>query len=128
MKTHTLKIAFALTIGLMTSFNSCERDSKMKSACGVENPTTNIPWLKEYINSMSNSATSELTNINYYRYNSENIIEIKWRNIGILDVPTGQLFNCNGVELYPCGGNQPIDSCMIVLKASELISSLWEKK
>jgi len=128
MKTHTLKIAFTLAISLMTTFNSCERDSKVNSACGVENPTANLPWLKEYISSMSNSATSELTNINYYKHNSENIIEIKWRLIGIQDVPTGRLFNCNGVQLYPCGGNQPIDSCVIVLKDSELISSLWEKK
>lgn len=128
MKTYKLKIAFVLAISLMMTFNGCERDSAMNSACGVENPLTNLPWLKEYVKNMKSSTTHDYTNINYYKHNSDNIIEINWNLIGIQDIPTGMLYNCNGDQLYSCGGNQPIDSCVIVLKDSELIGSLWEKE
>jgi len=122
------RIVLLLIISFMATINSCEHDSLLNSACGVENPMTNLPWLKEYAESMNSSTTHDYTNINYYKHNSENIIEIKWNLVGIQDGPTGGLYNCNGDKLYSCGGNQPIDSCVIILKDSEFIGSLWEKK
>jgi len=112
----------------MTTFNSCEHDSITNSACGVENPLTNLPWLNQYVKNMSSSTTHDYTSINYYKHGSENIIEIQWNLIGIQDAPTGVMYDCNGIQLYSCGGNQPTDSCLIVLRDSEFIDSLWEKE
>ena len=128
MNSLKCKIVFAFALGLMITFNSCEHDSFLNSACGVNDPLTNLPWLKDYVKNMKSNTQYDYTNIDYYKHNSEYIIEIKWRLIGVEDLPTGQLYSCNGVELYSCGGNQPIDSCTIIIKESQLIGSLWEKK
>ncbi|MBK7627262.1 MAG: hypothetical protein IPJ16_08750 [Bacteroidales bacterium] len=122
------RIVFIFVIGLIITFNSCEHDSLTNSACGVENPFTNLPWLNEYVKNMSSNTTHDYTRINYYLHGSENIIEIQWNLIGIQDAPTGVLYNCSGIQLYSCRGNQPIDTCLNVLKDSKFIGTLWEKE
>jgi hypothetical protein len=128
MKTVKTKIIIVLTIGIMTAFNGCEHDSFIQTVCGVENPTKNLPWLKNSIDNFKTSTTSVLTSINLYKYKSTDIIEMTWNLIGIADVPTGALFTCTGERLYSCGGLQQFDSCNYVLNNSNFINVLWKKE
>lgn len=110
----------------MISFSRCKNEELVISACGLDNPTENIPWLENLIKSIYSEESRDLTSIDLYTFNSEEIILVTWRNIGIADVPTGSIFNCNGELLYSCGGNQPIDSCTYVINKSKYIRLLEE--
>ena len=127
MKINYFKLVLGIVIFLITSLSGCEKDRSLKSACGIDNPTENLLWLRNLIESIDSEESQELTSIELYEYKSNEIIIVNWKNIGIYDTPTGAIFSCDGELLYNCGGNQPFDSCTHVINHSILLGTLWGK-
>ena len=127
MKFISGKIFIGIFYLSVCTFGGCEKESLLLEACGIDDPVENLPWLKEFIENTSTTESSSLTSIDLYEYGSSEIILASWQLIGIMDLPTGAIFNCSGDMLYHCGGNQPIDSCTIVINQSKLIGQLWKK-
>ena len=128
MKIPMVKIAIGLFLGLMLGFNSCEHDSFLDNACGIKNPSENISWLKDLITDLNTDQSRDLQCIELRNYDSNEIIIISWKLIGVQDAPTGSIYNCEGNRLYPCGGNQQVDSCTYVISKSQLIGYIWTNK
>jgi hypothetical protein len=128
MKILIFKIGMCLFLGLILGFNSCEHDSLLDQACGIKNPSKNISWLRNLITDINTNQSQDLQSIEIRNFNSQEIIIITWKLIGIQDAPTGSIYNCEGDLLYYCGGNQPVDSCSYVLSNSQLIGYIWTKK
>ena len=112
---------------LLTAITSCERKNNSCSACGIENPTENLPWLKATIMLYYATDYQSLTKIDLYEYNAKQLILFTWKLNGPEDLPTGAIYNCNGEVLYNCGGNQPFDSCNYVISNSKYIGNIWTK-
>lgn len=125
MNITKLSALSGLIMLLLTPFSGCEQDTSLQRACGVENPIENLPWLKNTIDSFNTSQIIELTSVDLYEYESKEIIQLTWKLKDIYDIPTGSIYNCNGEQLYLCGGNQPIDSCVYVISNSKFIGCLW---
>ena len=121
------KILIVLLIVQMNLLSSCKDDNLDLSACGIDNPTQNISWLRNLIEGIYSEGSQELTSIKLYEYKSNEIIIANWRNIGIYDVPTGAIFSCDGELLYNCGGNQLIDSCTYVINKSIYLGRLLKE-
>ena len=111
----------------MNLITSCKDENLDLSACGIDNPTQNITWLRNLIEGIYSGGSHELTSIELYEYKSNEIIVVNWRNIGIYDTPTGAIFSCDGELLYNCGGNQPVDSCTYIINKSQYIGKLFEE-
>ena len=118
-----IKILIFLLLSLTVS--GCEHRTDSCTACGVNNPIENIPWLKSTIDNISASNYKTLSEIDLIEYDSKQLILIKWTLIGIHDVPTGGIYDCAGNLLYNCGGNQPIDSCSYILINSSYLGNIW---
>jgi len=112
---------------LLTAFTSCERKNGSCSACGIENPTENIPWLKANIMLSYATDYQSLTKIDLYEFKAKQLILFTWKLNGPEDLPTGAIYNCNSEVLYNCGGNQPIDSCNYIISNSKYIGNIWTK-
>jgi len=118
-----LLILFLISISLF----SCEQKIDPCSACGVKNPSVNLPWLRSAIKDISTSDYQTLTKVDLIEYKSTQLILLTWTLSGIFDVPTGAIYNCNGIRLYNCGGNQPVDSCSFIVNNSRYIANIWHK-
>ena len=128
MKISIFKIGMCLFLGLILGFNSCEHNSLLDQACGIKNPSKNISWLRNLITDINTNQSQDLQSIEIRNFNSQEIIIITWKLIGIQDAPTGSIYNCEGDMLYHCGGNQPFDSCSYVISKSQPIGYIWTKK
>jgi hypothetical protein len=116
-----------LIIILLTASISCEHKNDSCSACGIENPIENLPWLK--YNIMLSYATDyqSLNKIDLYEFKGKQLILFNWKLYGPEDLPTGAIFDCDGEVLYNCGGNQPFDSCTYIICNSKYIGNIWTK-
>jgi len=129
MKSTYLKSVIGVLILLFTSFSGCEKEKFLVSACGVENPDRNIPWLADMLYNITAVALPEIQSVDLYKYNTKEIIRISWKNYyQLYDAPTGSIYDCDGNYLYMCGGSQPVDSCSIVINKSQYIGRIWEKE
>jgi hypothetical protein len=128
METPTLKIALSIFLVLLLGINSCEHDSLLDEACGTNDPSENIIWLKNLITDINTNQNQNLETVGIRNYKSQDIIMVTWSLVGIQDAPTGSIYNCNGDLLYICGGNQPVDSCSYILINSQLTGYIWTKK
>jgi hypothetical protein len=124
MKIVFLLIAFFLF--LIVTVN-CDHKIDTCPACGVENPTENLPWLKATIQLSLVIDYQSLSKVDLYDYNSQQIVVFTWTLNGVYDLPTGAIYNCDGRLLYACGGNQPVDSCGYIIKNSKYICTMWNK-
>lgn len=124
-----MKIAFLLIAFIIFSVVqvSCDHKIDSCSACGVENPTENLSWLKATIQLSLVTDYQSLSKVDLYEYNSQQLVVFTWTLNGIYDLPTGAIYNCDGKVLYTCGGNQPIDSCGYIIKNSIYICNIWNK-
>ncbi|MFN8211186.1 MAG: hypothetical protein U0T33_09505 [Bacteroidales bacterium] len=120
-----LFISAFLFISIILS--DCNHKDSSCAACGVDNPTTNLSWLKAVIDYSAGSDNQSLAQIDLYEYNDKQLILLSWDLNGANDLPTGSVYNCAGDLLYTCGGNQPLDSCSIILSHSKFIGNIWEK-
>ena len=129
MKSTYLKLVIGILILLFTSFSGCEKEKLIATACGIDNPDKNIPWLADRLYSIAAVALPEIQRVDLYEYRSEELIRIVWENdYQLYDAPYGSIYNCEGNLLYKCGGNQPVDSCSIVISKSRYIGRIWEKE
>ena len=129
MKSTYLKSVIGVLILLFTSFNGCEKEKLLATACGIDNPDRNIPWLANRLYSIDAAALPEIQRVDLYEYHSEELIRIVWESdYQLYDAPNGSVYDCEGNLLYTCGGNQPIDSCSIVINKSQYIGRIWEKE
>jgi len=128
MKSSYLKPIIGVLILLFTSFSACEKEKLLGSACGIENPDRNLPWLADMLYNITDVSLPEIQNVDLYKYNTRDIIKLSWKNdYQIYDAPTGAIYDCDGNYLYTCGGNQPVDSCSILVNKSQYIGRIWEK-
>jgi len=129
MKSTYQKSAIGLLILLLTSISGCEKELLPITACGVDDPAKNLPWLQSMLYDISAVALPEIERVDLFTYNSKEIIRISWTNYyQLYDAPTGSVYDCNGTRLYICGGNQPVDSCSIVTNKSQYIGRIWERE
>ena len=113
-----------ICLGILITIPTCKKETCL---CGVDNPTTNLPCLKAVIEFSAGSDNQSLAQIDLYEYNDKQLILLSWDLNGAYDLPSGSVYNCDGELLYTCGGNQPLDSCSIILSHSKFIGKLWKK-
>jgi len=124
MNQRTKILAFLF---IFLTLSSCEHKTDSCTACGVNNPIENIPWLKSLIDNITVSNYKILSEVDLIEYESKELILITWTLNGIYDIPTGEIYDCAGKLLYSCGGNQPIDSCSIILNESRILGKIWNQ-
>jgi len=89
----------------MASFSGCKEKTPIQTVCGVENPLTDLPWLKDLIDGFEKDAEAGYKNhVRIYQCTYKD-------GIGFLLEPcvgcpdAGYIFqNCEGVTLCSGGG------------------------
>ena len=117
-----LIIAFLIII-----LTSCNHRNDSCPACGVDNPSQNLAWLKNNILLYQSTDYQTLLKVDLYKYNSAQLIFFSWRLNGVQDLPSGAIYNCDGKLLYSIGGNQPFDSGAFYIGKSKYIGNIWTK-
>jgi hypothetical protein len=124
MKSIILILTFFL---FSIALTCCNHESESCPACGVDNPSENLPWLKATINLSYATDYQSLLKIDLYEFKAKQLILFTWKLNGIDDLPTGAIYNCSGEVLYSCGGNQPFDSCSYIINNSKYIGNIWTR-
>ena len=122
-----LRTEILVCLILFLTLSGCEHKTDSCTVCGVNNPIENIPWLKSTIDNITASNYKTLSEVDLIEYESKELILLKWTLNGIYDIPTGEIYDCTGNLLYTCGGNQPIDSCSIILNESRYLANIWNQ-
>ena len=82
---------------------ACTKEKRNVTACGVEDPVTNLPWLKHTIDSVV--ALKQAGNVSLINYNGQDYINVQQN-----------LLSCWPCGLHTCAGKRltyPGDSLLI---------------
>lgn len=104
----------------------CEKEDSF-TVCGIENPITNLPWLKDLKTDLEEDSEVNSSKIIQYRLNDADYIYVQKSVGSAYDFPN-TIYDCEGNEKYKCGGNQPVDNCATFFSEAQKIKILWEKK
>lgn len=118
-----LKLIYPAILSSLVIMGGCEHNTYSCRACGEFNPTENIKWLKDVVENINDSEYRKLSGVDVFENKSGQLIVVSWTLINVYDLPGGSIYNCNGKLLHSCGGNQPVDSCSVVLNNSVLLGS-----
>lgn len=99
-----MKYLYCMLVAVLLS-TACKKDKKdnQVTACGIENPTANIPWLKHLIDSMNTEKQLGLA-VAVIRYNGEDYINVQLVSMSCWPC---NLFTCTGRHL-----THPADSAL----------------
>ncbi len=103
----------------------CEKDTP-QNVCGVNNPLTNLNWLNELKMNMENNSEISSAEIVLYQWNNKDYIYIQKKIDSSQDFPN-TVYDCEGTEIYQCGGNQPNNNCSTFFIEAQKIIVLWKK-
>jgi hypothetical protein len=92
-----MKISFLTIVFCFLFLNSCKQeylDKKAICACGVNNPTKNIPWLAEFIEKAKSDETGKYLGVIWLeQYNAQDVFVIEM-------APSSAIY-----EVLDCEGN-----------------------
>ena len=130
MKTKKIKLLarFLLLLPLCAVLlgAGCEKEDSI-AVCGIEDPLTELDWLKDLKTSIEEDVDINSAEIILYRLNDTNYIYVQKSVSSAYDFPN-TIYDCEGNEKYKCGGNQPVDNCTTFFSEAQKIKILWEKK
>ena len=127
MKTKFLRLIslffLLLPVSVVLLGVGCKDDDSI-SVCGVEEPLTNLSWLKDLKADIEED--SEITSSVIALYSLDNVDYIYVQNhfSSAYEIPN-TIFDCEGNEKYKCGGNQPVDSCTTFFSEAQKTKTLW---
>lgn len=126
MKIFFVKISF-ISLILILIITGCENEKETSvSVCGIENPLSNLEWLRNLKTGLENDFNVKSAQIVLYRLDNSDYIYVQKSVASTYDLPN-TIYDCEGNEKYKCGGNQPVDSCTTFFSEAQKIKILWEK-
>jgi hypothetical protein len=126
MKSVLFKTGFLFLL-IVAIGAGCKKENSSSTACGVESPLTNLHWLMDLKVNLEEDTIVNSAEIILYRLDNVDYIYVQKNIFSLYDLPN-TIFDCEGNELYKCGGNQPVDNCSTFFSEARQIDVIWEKE
>ncbi len=127
MKSLILKISSIILFFNLMGTGCEKKEEDSVTVCGIENPLSNLDWLKNIKSQLKTDSDVTSAAIILYRLNNVDYILIHGTYHSVHDYPDSIIYDCKGNEKYVCGGNQQVDNCSTFLSNAQKIKTLWEK-